>query len=44
MGRESAYRGLRARGFRTILQGVTMHRPSAPPYHDPGAFVLDDWR
>src|SRR5262249_22215778 len=44
MGRESAYRGLRACGFRTILQGVTMHPPSTPPYHDPGAFVLDDWR
>jgi GNAT superfamily N-acetyltransferase len=44
MGRESAYRSLRACGFRTVLQGVTMHRPSTPPYHDAGAFVLDDWR
>jgi hypothetical protein len=28
----------------TMLQGVTMHRPSAPPFHDENAFVLDDWR
>jgi len=44
MGRAFAYRALRARGFRTGLQGVTMHRPSAAPFHGDGDFVLDDWR
>ena len=44
MGRARAYQLMRARGFHTMLQGVTMHRPSAPPFHDDNAFVLDDWR
>ncbi len=44
MGRASAYRALRTSGFRTILQGVTMHRPSSAPYHDADDLVLDDWR
>jgi GNAT superfamily N-acetyltransferase len=44
MGRAAAYWIMRASGFRTMLQGVTMHRPSAPPFHDEQAFVLDDWR
>ena len=44
MGRARAYQCMRASGFRTMLQGVTMHRPSAPPFHDENAFVLDDWR
>ena len=44
MGRGRAYQAMRAIGFRTMLQGVTMHRPSAPPFHDENAFVLDDWR
>jgi GNAT superfamily N-acetyltransferase len=44
MGRARAYQTMRASGFRTMLQGVTMHRPSTPPFHDENAFVLDDWR
>jgi hypothetical protein len=33
-----------ARGFRTEIQGVTMHRPSNWGYSRPGLYVLDDWR
>lgn len=40
----AAYRRLIARGFRTELLGVEMHRPEGPAYHRPDAFVLDDWR
>ena len=42
--REEAYRAMLARGFRTQIQGVTMHRPNEPGYSRPGLFVLDDWR
>ena len=31
-------------GFRTVIQGVCMHRPHEPGYHRPGLFVIDDWR
>ena len=44
MAREEAYRQMLARGFRTQIQGVTMHRPNEPGYSRPGLFVLDDWR
>lgn len=42
--RERAWRLLVARGFRTLMQGVAMHRPNAPLTSYPDAFVLDDWR
>jgi predicted N-acetyltransferase YhbS len=42
--RHDAYRILLARGFRTVLQGVAMHRPNAPAYSRPDLFVIDDWR
>ena len=42
--RHDAYRILLARGFRTVLQGVAMHRPNAPAYSRPELFVIDDWR
>ena len=44
LAREEAYRHLLGRGFRTQLQGVTMHRPNEAGYSRPGLFVLDDWR
>lgn len=44
LAREEAYRIMLARGFRTQIQGVTMHRPNAPGYSRPGLFVIDDWR
>ena len=42
--REEAYRQMLARGFRSRIQVVTMHRPNEPGYSRPGLFVLDDWR
>ena len=44
LGREEAYRTLRAHGFLTDFQGVTMHQPNEPGYHHPGVYVIDDWR
>jgi GNAT superfamily N-acetyltransferase len=44
LAREEAYRQMLGRGFRTQIQGVTMHRPNEPGYSRPGLFVLDDWR
>ena len=44
MARHEAYRHLVERGFRTEIQGVTMHRPNEPGYSRAGVFVLDDWR
>jgi predicted N-acetyltransferase YhbS len=44
LAHEEAYRHLLARGFRTQIQGVTMHRPNEPGYSRPGLFVIDDWR
>jgi len=44
MARDEAYRRLVARGFRTQLQGVAMHRDNDPGYCRPGVFIIDDWR
>src|SRR6516225_10009327 len=44
LAREEAYRHMVTLGFRTEIQGVTMHRPNEPGYSAPGVFVLDDWR
>ena len=44
MARHEAYRHLVGRGFRTAIQGVTMHRPNEPGYSRPGVYIIDDWR
>jgi ribosomal protein S18 acetylase RimI-like enzyme len=44
LAREKAYRHLVARGYRTEIQGVAMHRDNNPGYCRPGAYVIDDWR
>jgi hypothetical protein len=44
MARHEAYRHLVARGFRTEIQGVAMHRQNDPGYCRPSAYVIDDWR
>jgi hypothetical protein len=44
MGRHEAYRALLGRGFRTEIQGVTMHRPNEPGYNRPEVYIIDDWR
>jgi hypothetical protein len=42
--RHEAYCAMLARGFRTELQGVAMHRPNTDGFSRPGVFVIDDWR
>lgn len=44
LAREGAATALRARGFRTVIQGVAMHRPNVAGYSHPDAWALDDWR
>jgi GNAT superfamily N-acetyltransferase len=44
LARPDAYQRMVARGFRTGLQGVTMHRPNEPGYSHSDAYVIDDWR
>jgi GNAT superfamily N-acetyltransferase len=44
MARHEAYRHLVARGFRTEIQGVAMHRQNDPGYCRPGTYIIDDWR
>lgn len=44
VGRHEAYRTLLARGFRTELEGIAMHRPNDTGYSRGGLYVLDDWR
>jgi RimJ/RimL family protein N-acetyltransferase len=42
--RHGAYRALLGRGYRTMLNGVTMLRPNEPAYDRPDAYVIDDLR
>jgi GNAT superfamily N-acetyltransferase len=44
LARREAYQHLVARGFRTTMQGVSMHRDNEPGYCRPGIYVIDDWR
>jgi GNAT superfamily N-acetyltransferase len=44
LARVEAYAQLVARGYRTEIQGVSMHRPNEPGYCRPGVYVIDDWR
>jgi GNAT superfamily N-acetyltransferase len=44
LARHEAYQYLVARGFRTAIQGVTMHQRNEPGYCRPGVYIIDDWR
>jgi hypothetical protein len=44
MGREHAARIVLGRGYRTLTLGVAMHRPNAPAWDRPDAYVIDDRR
>jgi len=44
LAREGAYRRMKERGFRTVLQGVRMDRPNEPGYSRPDVWAIDDWR
>jgi GNAT superfamily N-acetyltransferase len=43
-GREEAYRQMAGRGFRAMMNVVTLHRPNEAGYSRPGVYALDDWR
>lgn len=42
--RHDAYRRMIARGFRTEITGVAMHKPNEPGYNRPDVYAVDDWR
>ena len=44
LGREPAYRVMKARGYRTAFQGVAMHSPNEPGFCNSDDYVIDDWR
>jgi predicted N-acetyltransferase YhbS len=43
-GRHPAHRQMVEQGFRTILQGVAMHRPWRELYDRPEIYAIEDWR
>jgi GNAT superfamily N-acetyltransferase len=42
--RHGAYQALLARGYRAMINGVTMLRPNEPAYNRPDVYVIDDLR
>jgi GNAT superfamily N-acetyltransferase len=44
LSHHEAYRTLLDRGFRTMYQGVAMHRPNESGFSRPGLYVINDWR
>jgi GNAT superfamily N-acetyltransferase len=44
MARLNAYQRMMARGFRSDMIGVAMHKSNEPGYNHPGTYVIDDWR
>jgi hypothetical protein len=43
-GRDKAWNALAQRGFRTGMQGVTMHRPNDEGCSHSDSHLIDDWR
>lgn len=44
LAREGAFRQMKARGYRAVMQGVAMQRPHATGFNRTDAWVIDDWR
>lgn len=42
--RHGAYRALLERGYRAVINGLTMMRPNDPAYNRPDVYVIDDLR
>jgi N-acetylglutamate synthase-like GNAT family acetyltransferase len=42
--RRSVYSAMINRGFKTVQQGVAMHRPDETAYDCQDSYVIDDWR
>ncbi len=44
LGRDGAFRKMRARGYQTTIQGVAMHQPNETGFSNSTDYVIDDWR
>jgi GNAT superfamily N-acetyltransferase len=44
LGRSFAFDEMGRLGFKTLFQGVAMHRPNEPGFNRPDVFAIDDWR
>jgi predicted N-acetyltransferase YhbS len=44
LAREGAYKRMQSRGFRTVMQGVGMHRPNESGWSRPDVWAMDDLR
>lgn len=44
LARRDAFVRMRAHGFKTMMQGVAMHRPDGNGFNRADAYVMDDWR
>ncbi len=44
LARSGAYRSLIEQGYRTVIQGVAMHRADLSTYNRPDVYIVDDWR
>lgn len=44
LAREDVFKRMRARGYRAMMQGVSMQRPHVAGFNRADAYVMDDWR
>lgn len=44
LARRDAYTRMRAHGFKTMTQGVAMHRPGGNEFNLDGVYTINDWR
>lgn len=44
MARHDAYQRMMARGFRTDILGIALHKANDPGYSRPDVYAIDDWR
>lgn len=44
LARRAAYTRMRAHGYKTMIQGVAMHRPHGDGFNRADVYVMDDWR
>lgn len=44
LARRGAWTRMRAHGYRTMTQGVAMHRPAGNAFNRADVYAMDDWR
>jgi GNAT superfamily N-acetyltransferase len=44
LARRDAFTRMRGHGFRTMMQGVALHRPHGHAFNRADVYVMDDWR